>query len=82
MLVLGWFAVLLGVLATLWADGAFAKIDWRSVRTCFPNHAPTKRVLSEAPRGKANSHAPPRLVRSRIWDAGRDNVTGHSSQVR
>jgi hypothetical protein len=54
VLVLGWFAVLLGVLATLWADGAFAKIDRRPVRTYFPNHAPTKRVLSEAPRGKAN----------------------------
>jgi hypothetical protein len=46
--------VLLGVLATLWADGAFAKIDRRSVRTYFPNHAPIQRVLSGAPRGKAN----------------------------
>jgi hypothetical protein len=54
VLVLGWFAMLLGVLATLWADGPFAKIDRWSVRTYFPNHAPTKRVLSEAPRGKAN----------------------------
>jgi hypothetical protein len=25
MLVLGWLTILLGVLATLWADGAFAK---------------------------------------------------------
>jgi len=27
MLILGWLSVLLGVLAILWADGAFAKID-------------------------------------------------------
>ena len=27
MLVLGWLAVLLGVFAMLWADGAFAKRD-------------------------------------------------------
>jgi hypothetical protein len=47
MLVLGWFTVLLGVLATLWADGAFARAQ-------FPGLTPTKRALSEAPRGKAN----------------------------
>jgi hypothetical protein len=54
MLVLGWFAALLGVLAMLWADGAFPKIDPRPARTYFPGLTPTKRVLSEAPRGKAN----------------------------
>jgi hypothetical protein len=44
MLVLGWFAVLL-VLATLWADGAFAKIDWRSVRTYF-RHSPARHLTT------------------------------------
>jgi hypothetical protein len=44
MLVLGWFAVLLGVCAMLWADGAFAKIDPRlairpkRVRSAEPYH--------------------------------------------
>jgi hypothetical protein len=54
MLVLGWFTVLLGVLAVLWADGAFAKIDTRPAHAQFPGLAPTKRALSRAPPGKAN----------------------------
>jgi hypothetical protein len=54
MLVLGWFTVLLGVLATLWADGAFAKMDPRPARRQFFGLTPTKRALSEAPARKAN----------------------------
>jgi hypothetical protein len=54
MLVLGWFTVLFGVLATLWADGAFAKLDPGPARAQFPGVAPTKRAFSEAPPGKAN----------------------------
>lgn len=53
MLVLGWLTVLLGVLAVLWADGAFAKMDPRPARTKFPGLAPTKRALSEAPPRKS-----------------------------
>jgi len=54
MLVLGWFTVLLGVLATLWADGAFAKIEARSPRARFPGLTPTKRALSEVRPGSTN----------------------------
>jgi hypothetical protein len=54
MLVLGWFTVLLGVLATLWADGAFVKTDPRPAHAQFPGLAPAKRALSEAPPGTAN----------------------------
>jgi hypothetical protein len=54
MLVLGWLTVLLGVLATLWADGAFAKMDPRPARAQFPGLTPTKRALSGARPGKAN----------------------------
>jgi hypothetical protein len=54
MLVLGWFTVLVGVLATLWADGAFAKLDPRPARAQFPGLAPTNRSLSKGPPRKAN----------------------------
>jgi hypothetical protein len=36
MLVLGWLTVVLGVLAMLWADGAFAKIDPRPALATMP----------------------------------------------
>jgi hypothetical protein len=55
MLVLGWLTVLLGVLATLWADGAFAKMDTQPARGQFPGLAPTKRALSGAPAQKAQN---------------------------
>jgi hypothetical protein len=54
MLVLGWLTVLLGVLATLWADGALAKINPRPARAQFPGLTPTKRTLFQARPGKAN----------------------------
>ena len=54
MLVLGWFTVLLGVLATLWADGAFAKTEVRPARAHFPGLTPTKRALSDARPGRTN----------------------------
>jgi hypothetical protein len=50
MLVLGWLTVVLGMLATLWADGAFAKISSAGARAVPRSHADQAGAFSAALR--------------------------------